>query len=95
MEWLLQKALESPGGSYSPQRVFELLNAHHEAIRNLTNFGTAILILWLSFGIFIILHCRRFNGRLKKLEGVKIENSDPTLKVCSIMTDEIRKKLEK
>ena len=32
MEWLLQKALEHPGESYSPQRVAEMLDSHAEAI---------------------------------------------------------------
>ena len=68
MEWLLKKALEHPGESYSPQRVAEILNSHAEAIRFLTNGGTAVLILWLTLAIFVILLRHNFNKRLKMLE---------------------------
>ena len=80
MEWLLQKALENPGKSYSPQRVAEMLDSHTEAINqnaqalnakidNTFWFILAIITLFASINIAArYLLYRKLDKRLKKLE---------------------------
>ena len=72
MEWILKKALEHPGESYSPQRVAEILNSQAEAIVSL---DTKVNILaWTIIALVIIFQAAnmindwRFSKRLKKLE---------------------------
>jgi hypothetical protein len=68
MEWLLQKAIETSGESYSPQQTFEILNAHSDAIRLLTYAGKASLILWLALAVYSAISNLRLGRRLKKIE---------------------------
>jgi len=75
MEWLLQKAIDSAGQSYSPQQVAEMLDSHAEAIRLLGFFCTALLFLWLATTIYAILASFKLRAiqkgnrlRIKKLE---------------------------
>ena len=71
MEWLLQKAIESSGHSYSPQQVFETLNSHVDAIKLLNNTLAIVLVLWLGLAIYTSLSYYKFDKRLKKLENLE------------------------
>ena len=72
MEWLLQKAIDSGGHSYSPQQVAEILDSHSDAI-NMLNTKIAYTF-WILIAITIGLEVlnlfmfRRHSYRIKKLE---------------------------
>lgn len=80
MEWLLQKALENPGKSYSPQVVAEMLDNHAKAInQNAQALNDKIdhtfwlilvlitLVAFINFASSFYLHVK-LDKRLKKLE---------------------------
>ena len=72
MEWLLQKAIDSGGHSYSPQQVAEMLDSHAEAI-NILNAKIAYTF-WILIAIIIGLEVlnlfmfRKHSYRIKKIE---------------------------
>ena len=72
MEWLLQKALEHPGESYSPQQVAEMLDKYAEAIVSLNSkiniLTWTILALIITFKAINMINDWRFDKRLKNFE---------------------------
>jgi len=77
MEWLLQKALESsPGKSYSPQQVAEMLDSQRNSIITLDEkiayVFWLLLIIIASLETINFIFARRFENRLKKLKKTNI-----------------------
>jgi len=72
MEWLLQKAIDSSGHSYSPQQVAEMLDSHSDSIRLIDEkFSLAFGILFsiiIAMAVLNLFMFRRHSYRIKKLE---------------------------
>jgi sensor c-di-GMP phosphodiesterase-like protein len=68
VEWLLQKAIQTPPKSYSPQDVAIMLDNHTKAIKLLLRADVLMFIaIGIVFGYSIVLTLI-MNKRLKKLE---------------------------
>ena len=68
MEWLLEKAIEAHGETYSPQQVAELLNAHSEAIERIGSVFEMMLLILMILAAMNLFCIFRLDRRLKKLE---------------------------